>query len=182
MHEMPPGWEASAREIARRARVSHPTALRVLSTLADQRVVDLTKTPSADRYRLNEQHVSFRPLIEVFAWEEQLMGALIALLAETIPVALPEAQAAYVFGSTARGEEDIGSDLDLAIIVPGADTADVEEKLEPVVDEVGRRFGIWMHVIIGREPLHVLTRPRARGRILWDTIQRRGIPVLDSVA
>jgi len=37
LHELPDGFRTSARELARRASVSHPTASRVLAALLDPR-------------------------------------------------------------------------------------------------------------------------------------------------
>ncbi len=54
---MPQGFSASARDIARRSRVAHTTASRVLRGLAAARVVERQRAGRADLYRLNRQHV-----------------------------------------------------------------------------------------------------------------------------
>lgn len=41
-----------------------------------------------------------------------------APIVETLRRAIPDLQAVYVFGSTARGDDIVGSDVDLAILCP----------------------------------------------------------------
>lgn len=179
---MPPGWEASAREIARRAGVAHPTALRALGSLADQGILTLTKTPSADRYQVNEAHIATERLRMLFAWEGALMGDLVSFLGDRLGQVEPPVTAAFIFGSTARAGEGLRSDLDLGVVCARRDVEKMEDGLESVVEQVGRRFGLWLHVIVGGGSLDALTRSGTRGYRLWRSIRREGIPVMGGAA
>src|SRR5712691_9343580 len=81
---LPEGIDASTREIARRAGVSHPTASTVLENLGRQGLVNVRRRVWADEYELNHEHEVVRRLESLFGWERRLLDALVRFLAREI--------------------------------------------------------------------------------------------------
>lgn len=174
LEALPRGLPASAREIARRAGISHPTAAKVLASLAAQGIAVVQRAPRADAYRLNEDHVLTERLRPLFEWERRLRGDLGTLLLRQIEERAPWVEDVYVFGSAARGETTSTSDIDLAVTAPGRREDEVERALEPVVQVVRRRFGNDLNIVIGTARLDRLRR-RGHGKKLWERIARDGV-------
>ena len=171
---LPPGFDASARDIARRAGVAHTTASRVLQSLGAQRVVSVRHVARADLYQLNDDHVLAPRVRELFAGEATLREQLIDYLRSEVPRRVGKAQGAFLFGSASRGTTRSSSDIDIAIVGPERSEAQLEPELSALSDVVRERFGSELNVIIdaGRRS------PRGRPR-LWQRIEKEGIPLLN---
>lgn len=174
LHQLPVGLAASAREIARRAGVSHPTASKALASLAERGLVARTRTPRATAFGLRRGHTAVERISPLFVWEEQLRQELIALLrTEILRYASESVTAAYLFGSAADGEMTTTSDIDVAVLhAPGASAA-VAAAMEEIGDRVQERFGAHLNFLLAD------SRPSSR---LWRQILRGGIPILDPQA
>jgi predicted nucleotidyltransferase len=174
---LPRGIDASIREIARRAGVTHPTASAALESLRAQGLVVGRVTLVASEYRLNESHVLFTSLEALFRLEGRLRQDLFDYLAGEVRTRAPWVQEAFVFGSAAKGEMRPDSDLDVALITrPGK-----ARKLASIVEELGEDttdlFGNRIHAVIGTEPIEVLAaRGQSRFR-LWREIAKNGIRI-----
>src|SRR2546428_6465928 len=73
---LPDGLPVSARELARRSRLSHPTASKVLASLASQGIVLARRAPRTDAFELNREHVLVEKLRPIFEWERLLLREL----------------------------------------------------------------------------------------------------------
>lgn len=169
---MPQGFAASARDIARRARVAHTTASRVLRGLAAARVVERQRAGRADLYRLNERHVLAPPIRALFGSESRVREELIDVLRSELPRRVGRAEGAYLFGSTRRRATRPTSDVDVAIVGAERSAAELEQPLAELADRVRERFGTELNVIVG-------PGARRRGRApLWARIEREGLQLL----
>lgn len=104
----------SGREIARRADRSQEWTRRVVRRLAEQGVVDGQSGGGALLYELNRRHLA-APAIE------QLVGLRVLLLdrlREEIGGWEVAPESAALFGSAARGDGNLQSDIDLLIVRP----------------------------------------------------------------
>jgi predicted nucleotidyltransferase len=143
--ELPDGLTVSGRDIARRAGVSQPTAAEVLRGLEDQGLLMVGRRPRAAYYRLNPEHVFVPILSEIFARERQTRADLEQRIADGL-AGLRDVEAAYLFGSAARGDMRPNSDIDVAI----KSRHEVPEEI-PDLDALYRRFGNRVNLIRLRE-------------------------------
>lgn len=178
LDELPRGLATSARELGRRAGVSHPTASSVLALLAQQGVVQMRRTPNADFFELNRSHVLVESITPLFDRERRLRKELVDFLRQQIEEHVASARAAFLFGSAARGEMTPASDIDIAIVVRPIEVEQVAAEMEQVVDAVRARFGNRLNYLVGTAPVDQLRQPRRRGHRLWVQIANEGIPIM----
>lgn len=174
---LPRGLPASAREIARRAGISHPTASKILASLAQQGVVVVQRAPRADAYRLNPGHTLAERLSALFDWERAVRSELVAFLLKAIGEHAGRIDEVYLFGSAARGQFTERSDVDIALVAGGRREEDVARALEPVAQAVRLRFGNELNAVIGTARLEELRR-RGSSKKLWDRIAKEGVRLL----
>lgn len=143
---------ASGREIARRAGVPGSTAAPILLDLAAAGVVLQEPGVPAYRYSLNRAHVLVAGVLALVGAHASLLDHLRMRIAEwsTPPVA------AWMYGSTARGDGDRDSDIDLLFVLP--DGLDEEQRqrwhdeqaaplMEDVFDRTGNQASYLWHTV-----------------------------------
>lgn len=125
----------SGREVARRAGLSHTGALASLDELTSVGVV--RRWPQADRsirFALNEDH-ALVPAIRAALEGEAGMSLR---LVEFLTVHAGEAVSIVVFGSIARGDDTIESDVDVLVVVPDGVDADELNEVFAGLDSASR--------------------------------------------
>ena len=172
---LPHGMSASGRDLARRARVSHPRAAEVLAEFADLGVALVNRLPRTDLYQLNGEHVLAQALIQLFAREPRLKFELLALVDRDLKRRKLPVTEARLFGSVARGESTSSSDVDLALVCPRQSVPTVESAAQELADMARRRFGTRLNVLVGSPSLTALTRKDRPGYAVWRTIEREGV-------
>lgn len=175
---LPAGVTVSARDLARRAGVSHPRASTVLTRLAEEGVATVQRLPRTDLYGLNREHVLAEVLILVFVRESQLRVELLSFVAKELKRRRWPVTQARVFGSAARGDATSTSDVDLALVVPRESVLAVEAMAQELAETVRKRFGTRLNVLVGSPTLVALTRGGRPGRKVWQAVEREGIDVL----
>lgn len=128
----------SGREIARRAGRSKTGVQHVLDRLVDHGLVDCLHSGRAQLYSLNREHL-------LAGTVEQMAGArteLIHRLREQIGNWELPATHASLFGSTARGDGDVHSDIDLLIVRP-VDISPDDETWRLQIDDLADSVRQW---------------------------------------
>lgn len=180
LYRLPAGLAASAREIARRAGVSHPTASKALASLAEQGIVTRTRALRTTAFELCRTHVAVERLLPLFEWEERVRQEVIDHLRTQILQRAPTSvSAAYLFGSAATGEMAPASDLDVAVLHAPGTTESVAAAMEAIAGTVEQRFGNRLSFLLTDAPVAELQRSRRPGSRLWKQVLRDGIPILD---
>lgn len=172
---LPPGLSVSARDLARRASLSHPTVLSVLDVLHDHGMVTVRREPKRDAYGMNREHVLSRKVIELFEWEAGLLTQLETFLTSEIKRRFPRTRLAILFGSIAEGRGSATSDVDLFLLTTKG--PDLEEAVTELDEAVRMRFGNRAAVIVEDLPRGEFLRRASRNR-LWDRILKTGIPLI----
>lgn len=171
---LPTGYGVSAREMARRSGISHPTASSVLTALTDEGLTRRQRAVRADSYKLNRDHVMTQGILSLFAWEESLRSELLSFLKAGLS-GLSPTHKAFLFGSAARGEATGTSDIDLAVIGPDDDS--LEAVIEGVSEAVHQRFGNRLNVLYG-SPKDIRSGARGQPRAVWRQVVEDGIRII----
>lgn len=181
LDQLPLGFPVSAREVARRAGVSHPTSSTVLASLRDQGVVEVRRAPRADAFELNRDHTAFEKLRALFEWERGIRDELVSFLRDKILRIPDSVSAAILFGSAIRAEMTPNSDIDIAVFCDSEKVESVTTAMSEVGEAVRERFGNRLSVVVAPAPLDELLRSGRKGFRLWRRIAREGVPVIGSI-
>lgn len=115
--------ELNLRTIARLAGVSPAQASRVLPGLVELGVVERREVPPSSLFRLECEHVAARALLLLARSTETVLAEIGGRAAE-LPI---PPQGVIVFGSLARGDAGVDSDVDVAVIRPSGIDEDDED-------------------------------------------------------
>lgn len=180
LYHLPMGFAASAREIARRSGLSHPTASKVLSSLAEQGLVTRSRAPRAAAFELRRTHTAAEPLAALFDWESDLQKEVLSFLREEISRHAPSLViAAYLYGSAVTGDMRSASDIDVAVLHAEGEGECVAAVMEEIGEKVRERFGNPLSVLLTDASVEELQRSRRTRSRLWREILREGLPILD---
>lgn len=179
--ELPQGFPTSAREVARRAGISHPTASKALESLSLQGIVLRTRLLRADAFELNRAHTAGGQLTKLFEWERGLRRELISLLRSGLSLHKDYITGAFLFGSVLTKDMTAKSDIDVAVVCRPGTSEQVTKGLEQVAEAVRLRFGNRLSLTIGAGTSAELQEPRRRGYRLWRQIMAEGIPIIGPV-
>ena len=160
------------------------TMWRTLGRLTEEGIVSADHRGTATYYTANREHLVW-PAIEVLV---RIRAQLIARLAKTISAWAIQPLHASLFGSTARGDGDIHSDIDLLLVRPdglGQDDEDaweeqVSEMRKTIVRLTGNNCQIFQ---VGRSRLldHVTARDPLVDAWLRDGVEVAGATLTDLI-
>lgn len=173
LHRLPRGLSGSGREIARRARVTHPTALKVLSILVDTGLVTAARSPAGYAYELNHDHHIAGQIADLYRTEAETRQKLASFLRDELLAITDKVEWATLFGSVVWGESTPTSDIDLAVTCARADVAEVEKALDDLSDVARRRFGNRVSPLISARK----QRPKTG---IWKRLEEYGVPLIRS--
>lgn len=165
------------RSLAHHARVSSAQASRVLPHLVALGVVARRDVPPSALFSLVDDHVAGRLLREL-SWCWHVVFDDIGELAAAIR---PEPVSVIVFGSLARGDGEVGHDVDVVVVRPD-DTAEEDPAWTASVvswcEAVRRLTGddVDLRDVAETEVTSRLARPRG----LWAAVAREGVAVRGS--
>jgi predicted nucleotidyltransferase len=166
--------ELNMRALARLSGVSLAQASRVLPGLVALGMVERRDVPPSALFRVVSDHVAVRAVVELSRARDVVLGEL-GDLAASLP--LPPVSV-VVFGSLARGEAGVGSDID--VVVVRAATVDEES------DDWRREIESWRRTArrVSGNPVELVeVDEREIGRLLrsrrplWRDVARDGVVV-----
>lgn len=130
----------SGRELARRSGRSNTGAQHVLDRLVEHGLVNRAEVGRTFLYSLNRDHL-LAPVVERMA---AARAELIHRLRDAIGGWRTPAVHASLYGSTARGDGDVRSDIDLLVVRPSdvdSDNVDWRNQVDELADLVRRWTG-----------------------------------------
>jgi predicted nucleotidyltransferase len=163
--------ELNLRTIARLAGVSVAQASRVLPLLVQLGVVERREVPPSSLFRVVPDHVTVRALMIIADARRAAMAEMGEAAAE-LPIP-PEG--VIVFGSFARGDDAVGSDIDVVVVRPAGIDQEDETWRDGQVrweDTVRRITGNSIEIVeVGTTEFRAKLAGRAP---LWRDVQRDG--------
>src|SRR5215204_3390965 len=170
----------TGREVARLADRSQRGTQLVLSRFVNHGLVLMEEAGNSRVYTLNREHLAAEP----FERLANLRGALFRRLSdEVFHNWRPQPTHLSVFGSAARGDGGLDSDIDIFLVRPGDVEADEEEwreRVEGLANAVFRWTGNHAGIAeVGLEELERLRReqPAIVESLRADAVDIAGIPV-----
>jgi predicted nucleotidyltransferase len=129
---------STGRALAAQAGVPTATTARILRDLVEAGIVDAVSAGNAVLYRLNRDHIAAGALAAM----ADLRFDLVEDIRAEIKTWRVPAIAAWLFGSTARGDGDRDSDIDLLVVRPlDADPDDWVAQVGELAARIERRTG-----------------------------------------
>lgn len=107
----------SGREIARLAGLPASTVANVLADLVQSGIVTMYPHPNSYGYQLNPDHLLVEAILDLASTHVRLTRKIRDRVREW----KIQPEAAWLYGSTARGDGDRGSDIDLLFVWPDRD-------------------------------------------------------------
>lgn len=130
----------NASQIATHARLTRPAVASVLEDLGAMGIVRSSSAGQANIHQLERRNLYVERLIEpLFAAEQQLPGDLESDLRTAFE---DETESIVLFGSYARGEQEIGSDIDVVFVASDATGKQaLDRRLQSYAQEFRTRYG-----------------------------------------
>jgi len=162
------------RTLARLAGVSPAQASRVLPSLVDLGIVERFEVPPSSQFLLARSNVAAQVVIELSRARENAIERLgLAAAAMT-----PPPESILVFGSFARGEAGVDSDIDVIVVRPDSvdeDDDDWATALETWRSEATSITGNPVEVVeVSREEAASKLRGRSE---FWRNVRRDGVSI-----
>lgn len=131
----------SGREIARLSGMTAKSAIRTLSRLEDLGVIKRIRGGREHFFSLNREHFLVQEIIlHVLEGEEKFRDAVYQEIRRALK---GKCNSVYIFGSVARKEEKVESDLDLCIVLDKEDQKEeLEELFEELRSELFNKYGV----------------------------------------
>ncbi|KTD22892.1 nucleotidyltransferase [Legionella lansingensis] len=123
------------REIARLTSTTAGTLHRELSKLAKAQVLIREVSGNQVYYQANRNFPIFNELASIL----KKTSGLVDILADALAPLIEKIEVAFVFGSVARGTENLGSDIDV-LIIGNVGFAEVVAALYPAQTSLGREI------------------------------------------
>jgi predicted nucleotidyltransferase len=149
----------SATQLAIEAKLSRPGVHSTLDSLIGQQLVKPHGAGRSQLYSIDPAHPLAQILEQLFTAERERYDALMAALRNNLRDT-QGVQAAWIYGSVARGEDGPRSDFDLALVVehPGLTAEKARNALAPLEE----RFGIQLSIVdLGADDIARLIEQKA---------------------
>ena len=139
--------DLTGRQIADMASLNPQTCQNTLDRLNDLRLLAVRRVGRAYLYRLKSYNaIVQKMLMPLFTTKTNLLNNELTKVANQLE---STAIAVILFGSVARGEEEPGSDIDLAIIVQNPENKEATQKLgDEILDELATVTGVVPTIIV----------------------------------
>lgn len=138
--------ELTGGEAARLAGVSWPQAIEALKKFVEAGIVTRRRAGGGGLYRLNrDAEIVRKGLVPLFSTENDLMNNALKKFTDAISGLRPVS--VVLFGSSARGDRRVTSDIDLLVVLP-AKTAAAGEKIAGKAAEIGSVAGFRLAPLI----------------------------------
>lgn len=170
------GGSLSVSDIARRAKLSLPSIRTALRRLLDLDVVTSVGAGSSLICALRVEHPLAPALVELFKVEQEQASDVLRATRRAAEALRPAPAALWLYGSVARGEDNVGSDIDIALVSRSTRASAQAAKLR---DSLAEAIPLWADrisvVVFAPQDLRRLART---GGSFWRELQRDSVVIL----
>ena len=164
----------TGREAGRLAGVSETQAWRALKVLESHGILFRQRIGRSDAWRLEQGHYIVEAFRKLASFEKDSVGELKRLLLRRLQGVAVER--IVLFGSTARGDSRPDSDIDVLVVIPGANKKEaVLSRLYDAAADIQFRFGNSMIPIVytvaelhRKRGLPLVKNIDAEGKVLYE--------------
>lgn len=164
------GAPLSVSQLVGETKLSPPGVRAVLAGLADQQIVVPLGQGRAQLFDLRRRHPLARALRRIFAEERARWNSVTTALQSTFG-AEPSVDAAWYYGSVARGEDGPRSDLDVAIVIRGGSVDDVLRQVRQTLHGFEETLLITVS-LVGLSHADVIRLSKGDGDPWWRALAR----------
>lgn len=141
------GGLLSAADISQRAALSKSSTRLGLLSLEESGVIVAEGSGYSRLYRLNAEHYLADHIRRLFDVEDQRFAAVIEAVKDSACNKAPLVEGLWIYGSVARGDDRLGSDLDVAVVADAGDLAAVVETIRDSLAAHSGRLGFAASVV-----------------------------------
>lgn len=146
------GGHLSAPSLTVHTHLAHLSVLTGLRTLVAAGVVQRIGEGRAHLYSLDGRHPLSHALGALFEAERNRFRALLGVVRDAAQACTPKPLAAYVYGSVARGQDTLASDLDILVVAAGSDIQVLADSMRDGLRQPGEHLGFIPSVVgIGQD-------------------------------
>ncbi len=141
------GGLLSAADISHRAALSKSSTRVGLLWLEEIGVIFAEGTGYSRLYRLNAEHYLADQIRSLFAAEDRRFADIVEAVKDSAGSTAPLVKSLWIYGSVARGEDRLDSDLDVAVVAEAGDLAAVAETIRDSLAAHSGRLGFTASVV-----------------------------------
>jgi predicted nucleotidyltransferase len=135
------GGQLSAPSLVSRTGIAKTSVWAGLTSLEQAGVVSVAGTGRARLYSIRSDHPLRGALDALFEAEERRFDEILQAIREAARSCGHDVAGVWVYGSTARGEDRRGSDLDIAVVAAGDAPEKVSQSIRDALRPAGDRLG-----------------------------------------
>ncbi len=139
------GGMLASSEITHKSRLAQESVRKALIELVSLRIVEPSGMGRSSVFRLNTDHYFSSVLSELFRAESDRFQAILDAVrhcASDLPIF-----SLFYYGSVARGEDRMESDLDIGVIAHAEELAEITERMRENLRDVAERLGFLPNVV-----------------------------------
>ncbi|HUF50625.1 MAG TPA: nucleotidyltransferase domain-containing protein [Longimicrobiales bacterium] len=163
------GGELAPPEIARRAHMTPQGTRQVLGSLVKVGIVVEIGLGRYKQYQVRAVDPLLPALEALFDSEARRYKAVLDAIRTSAASIVPPPRAVWLYGSAARGEDGVDSDVDLAVLVEVEPVERAVERFREAVEDATAHFGLRLS-IVGLGPDDVARL--AEGDAWWNGVRR----------
>ncbi|HEY9448623.1 MAG TPA: helix-turn-helix domain-containing protein [Gemmatimonadaceae bacterium] len=164
--------------IAERAKLSRPSVHAALRELIRVGVVEAIGQGRAMLYRLDPRHPLVPALQALYTSEATRTDRVLEAIRAAIDAHQNDVLGAWLYGSVARGEDTVSSDLDVAVAIDQDPADPVVQSIRDALTHVADAEHLTISVV-GFSPAEFLAIPSVNPEF-WDSLVGDAVPLVGS--